>query len=492
MKVELRERTEETVAIYFEKAQDAEIKKVLPQKAQTLEEALEDYRQTLKADATSYGRTIYADGVYIGDIWCYCIDLKEEPNAMLSYCIFEKEYWKRGVASRAVQMFLVEIIEKCSLETVGAFTYSSNEASIRVLEKNGFQKQEEFEEDGVLSAYFQRKCVTVSEKVIRSIGEKYDMPDVKIDSFFDTSHGEDDLRYNYVLDRKYVLKINSADMVTENFLQGINHLVEKYRAIGVWCPKVLPTKEGKLLYHFYEDGKHYHCYMEEFAPYEIAGNRVDFYGLKSEMLEHVGKLAAKYKGKDLVENRSMWSIIDLAPLDVEIDEKQDNLNTLAEALKEHGYSELAEKIVAVNGACRNHIMKYFMELPRCVYQGDLNPSNLLVDEKGHFAGLIDFNMYGTEVNVNCFLNECMYYLRESDFVEFSAKEIFEKMNRIQEQLMAVICKEYALNESEKCVYTDYKKVIDLSFYPNVMLWIELLEKKEYEGKVLALLELLCA
>ena len=164
MKIELRERTEETVAIYFEKAQDAEIKKVLPQKAQTVEEALEDYRKTLKPDATSYGRTIYVDGSYVGNIWCYCIDLNEEPNAMLSYCIFEKDYWKRGVASRAVQLFLSEIMEKFSAETVGAFTYLSNEASIRVLEKNGFQKQEEFEEEGVLSAYFQRKCATVSEK----------------------------------------------------------------------------------------------------------------------------------------------------------------------------------------------------------------------------------------------------------------------------------------------------------------------------------------
>ena len=492
MKIELRERTEETVAIYFAKAQDAEIKKVLPQKAQTLEEALEDYRQTLKADATSYGRTIYVDGAYVGDIWCYCIDLNEEPNAMLSYCVFEKEYWKRGVASRSVQLFLAEIIEKFSVETVGAFTYSSNEASIRVLEKNGFQKQEEFEEDGVLSAYFQRKCATVSEKVIRSIGEKYNMSDVKIDSFFDTSHGEDDLRYNYVLDRKYVLKINSADMVTEDFLQGINRLVGKYRAIGVWCPKVLPTKEGKLLYQFDENGKHYHCYIEEFAPYEIAGNKVDFYGLKAKMLEHVGKLAAKYTGEDLVENRSMWSIIDLVPMDVEVDEKQDNLNTLTVALIEQGHGELAEKIVKVNDVCRNHIMKYFAELPRCVYQGDLNPSNLLVDEKQHFVGLIDFNMYGTEVNVNCFLNESMYYLRESDFVELSAGEIFEKMNDMQAQLMAVICKAYALNETEKCVYADYKKIIDLSFYPNVMLWIDLLEKKKYEDKVLALLELLCA
>lgn len=161
MKIELRERTEETVAIYFEKAQDAEIKKVLPQKAQTLEEALEDYHQTLKADATSYGRTIYAEGVYVGDIWCYCINKSDEPNAMLSYCIFEKEYWNRGVATQAVKLFLEETIAKFQLETVGAFTYASNMASIGVLEKNGFQLIEEFEENGIASQYFQ--CKTENE-----------------------------------------------------------------------------------------------------------------------------------------------------------------------------------------------------------------------------------------------------------------------------------------------------------------------------------------
>ena len=32
----------------------------------------------------------------------------------------------------------------------------------------------------------------------------------------------------------------------------------------------------------------------------------------------------------------MWSIIDLAPLDVDIDEKQDNLNLLLQALRDAG------------------------------------------------------------------------------------------------------------------------------------------------------------
>ena len=43
-KIALGERTEETVRIYFEKAKQPEIKAMLPQKDQTVEEALTDYR----------------------------------------------------------------------------------------------------------------------------------------------------------------------------------------------------------------------------------------------------------------------------------------------------------------------------------------------------------------------------------------------------------------------------------------------------------------
>ena len=155
MDIYLGHRTAETVRIYFEKANQSEIKAVLPQKAQTVEEALADYRETLLPNASSYGRTIVANGNYIGDIWCYCIDVNEEPNAMLSYCIFEKAYWSQGIATEAVAMFLKEVQAKYALSTIGAFTFSDNFASIRVLEKNGFAELEELLEDGRESRYFQ-------------------------------------------------------------------------------------------------------------------------------------------------------------------------------------------------------------------------------------------------------------------------------------------------------------------------------------------------
>ena len=84
MEITVRDRTANTAATYFEKAQQPEIKQMLPQKATSVEEALADFAKTQLPGATSYGRTIYADGHYIGDVWIYGIDMNDTPNAMLS------------------------------------------------------------------------------------------------------------------------------------------------------------------------------------------------------------------------------------------------------------------------------------------------------------------------------------------------------------------------------------------------------------------------
>ena len=157
MTIELRERTEDHVRIYFEKNRDPEIQAMIPQTAKTAEEAVAQFEKTLLPGATSFGRTIYAEGNYVGDVWCYCINPAEAPNAMVSYCVFDKTLWGSGIATEAVKQFLEEIVSKLDLKSVGAFTYCDNIPSIRVLEKNGFGKMEEFTDDGRLSGYFQKE-----------------------------------------------------------------------------------------------------------------------------------------------------------------------------------------------------------------------------------------------------------------------------------------------------------------------------------------------
>ena len=157
MTIELRERTEDHVRIYFERTRDPEIQAMIPQTAKTAEEAVAQFEKTLLPGATSFGRTVYAEGNYVGDVWCYCINPAEVPNAMVSYCVFDKTLWGSGIATEAVKQFLEEIVSKLDLKSVGAFTYCDNIPSIRVLEKNGFGKMEEFTDDGRLSGYFQKE-----------------------------------------------------------------------------------------------------------------------------------------------------------------------------------------------------------------------------------------------------------------------------------------------------------------------------------------------
>lgn len=156
MNIELAERTEEHVRTYFERTRDPEIQAMLPQATVTVEEALKGYRKTLLPNADSYGRTIYVDGVYAGDIWCYGIAHEDTPGAMLSYCLFEKSLWGRGIATRALKLFLGEVVPRYDLRSIGAFAYAANRASARVVEKNGFVLVECFAEDGVESVYYEK------------------------------------------------------------------------------------------------------------------------------------------------------------------------------------------------------------------------------------------------------------------------------------------------------------------------------------------------
>ncbi|MDU4327073.1 MAG: phosphotransferase [Clostridium celatum] len=278
-----------------------------------------------------------------------------------------------------------------------------------------------------------------SNNDIRNICNSYGVDFKQISNVIDTSHDEDDKRYNYIIDNKYVLKITNFVAITERFLEDISRLIERYISIGVYCPNIIRNKMGTLTYEFIKEGKKYTCYMEEYALYNFykEGELID-YDFKKTVIKHIGELARNFTNVDLSNNRSMWSLIELGPFDIDIDEKQENLDNLIKKLKEKGYNKLASKLVDENIKARNKIELSLNELPRCVYQGDLNYSNILVDDNDNFVGIIDFNMFGTEVNINCFLNETMYYLTIEDFETLTAKEIYSKMKIIQDDMMQYI------------------------------------------------------
>ncbi len=297
----------------------------------------------------------------------------------------------------------------------------------------------------------------------------YAVSDVTEWEEIDTSLG-DDYRLNVIVDKTYVLRIN-GDVMTEKRLASIDRLAARYRSIGVQAPRLHRNREGNFLTA--RNGRV--CYLSDYIDLPTEREcECDHEQVRKEVLQSVGRLSKRYTGEDLSGVCSMWSIIDLAPLDEGKDEKQANLELLVSTLREEREDELAEELLAFNERVRQRIRAVYKRLPRCVIQGDLNPSNVLVKD-GHFAGLIDFNMAGTEVNVNHFCAETNGWLMEAPFETQSAEELYRNWTAEQEAGLRVILQEYELNGDERQSLRDYRSIGLLSQYPNVMAYLEFLK-----------------
>jgi len=155
MNILLKPRTKWHVIEFFNKTQDDELKKLFPFSNDSLEDALILFENSISINSTSFGNTIYCDNKYIGDIWVYCIDEQDEKMAMLSIVIFDKTYWGQKIGTTAINRFSKIVFEKYKIDKIGAFTYAYNIPSIKSLIKNNFNLIEEFEENGVLSNYYE-------------------------------------------------------------------------------------------------------------------------------------------------------------------------------------------------------------------------------------------------------------------------------------------------------------------------------------------------
>lgn len=138
MNLTLKERLEENVIVFYEKTKDQNITNFLPLSSSSLEDTLNQFKESKLPNANSYGKCIYFDDEYIGDIWAYGKNLEESPNFMISFCIFNSNFWNKGIATKALEKFLIVLKEKYPIESVGAFIYKENKSSFKVLLNNGF------------------------------------------------------------------------------------------------------------------------------------------------------------------------------------------------------------------------------------------------------------------------------------------------------------------------------------------------------------------
>lgn len=96
-----------------------------------------DYVALMEQSATDLFYGLFYEGTHIGSIKLGKIN-PDHKTADLSYVIGDKSFWGKGIASEMIKKMVSLAFERLELEKIVAGVYATNQASIRVLEKNRF------------------------------------------------------------------------------------------------------------------------------------------------------------------------------------------------------------------------------------------------------------------------------------------------------------------------------------------------------------------
>ncbi len=242
----------------------------------------------------------------------------------------------------------------------------------------------------------------------------------------DTSHGETDFREAVIarwdrgvlppeLGERMVVKLADNGFTDPKRIEMWERLAEEYRGRGFYCPRFLRTKAGRFPWVSYK-GHRCVVYGEEYARFRSADS------FETEVISPKGKFlylddllrmnaiiaSAHLDFTGLPSAWCLFSVFD--PEDAEDEVMENAREWLAYAKKlPDTFQGQVDRIWARWLENRAFLEARYPSLPTSVFQADLNSTNVLLDEEGRFAGIMDFNLAGRDA----FLN---YLFREVPFV----------------------------------------------------------------------------
>ena len=223
-----------------------------------------------------------------------------------------------------------------------------------------------------------------------------------------TGRGEDDFREAIIAywasGERFVLKLADNSFTTPHRIRTWVRTIETYQSLGYYCPKILPSKTGDFPTVAYK-GHTCVAYAEEFCKYTFAEDRCDSElseprPFDPKWAEDAWMMTAKVAAQrlDFCTFPSGYCLFEPFSPEEETDEVMEN------ALEWKKYAESLPEIFRPQirriwdrwVENRKTLEDIYCKLPTSVFQADLNPSNLLIDEKGDFVGVSDFKLRGVE------------------------------------------------------------------------------------------------
>ena len=241
----------------------------------------------------------------------------------------------------------------------------------------------------------------------------------------DTSHGDTDFREAVIarwdrdvlppeLGGRMVLKLADNGFTDPERIEMWERLGEEYRKRGCWCPRILRALDGSFPRVEY-NGHRCIVYAEEYARFRPADSfdaavisPMGRFTYLDDLLRLNGRIAsARLDFTHLPSAWCLFRVFDPADAEDEVTENAREWLACARKLPE-AFRERVDRIWDRWQANRAYLERQYSRLPASVFQADLNSTNILLDEDGRFAGIMDFNLAGREVFLNYLFREVPY------------------------------------------------------------------------------------
>lgn len=279
----------------------------------------------------------------------------------------------------------------------------------------------------------------------------------------DSSRGENDIRFIYVIKypnkEKIVLKVSKNSFTTPERVSGWAQLCKHYNRLGIYCPNIIKNNNNE----YCSEINGFLVYAEEYMKYKPLnddGRRVEGEEKHAhELYESIGIVAAN--PAPLVPWNTAYCLFDKFDESDEFDESLDCAVKVRDFYCKE-FPELAAYADDVfNEYCRRRDVfePIYKSLPKAVFQGDINTSNILITKSGYFKGIIDFNLSGTETVLNyafCESFECLN--DDSEIVELLDQKALVKRDTITAKRLSWIGKYYRFTALEHKVWKDYYNI----------------------------------
>lgn len=231
----------------------------------------------------------------------------------------------------------------------------------------------------------------------------------------DKSRGEDDIRFIILTkwkESRAVIKINCNDFTTPERVMAWKRTTDAYRQAGYYCPELIKSRNGRYAEEVYFKDRYMTVYAEEYSNYRSADQfdkceiiEDGAYKFRDSVFETIGTVGQMHlKTADFP---SGLCILEKFSESEECDEvMEESLNfkrTVEESLPE--CAEWFDRIWRLFQENKKRLEEIYFSLPTSVFQSDLNYTNVLLDEKGQFTGLLDFNLSGRDSILNQLLRE---------------------------------------------------------------------------------------